>query len=178
MMPKHWVAVAALVASCLGLLPVLADTPAGLEPLQFLLGDWQAEGGGQPGAARGGFTFDASLQGRVIVRTNYAEYAATAAKPATRHDDLMLIYASEPGELRADYYDSEGHVIRYRGSAPTASALVLVSDIVKGAPRFRLTYKLRADGVLEGQFEIAPPGKPEGFGPYVTWTSRRKSTGK
>ena len=178
MMSKPWLGVAVVVASSLGLLPVVAETPTGLEPLQFLLGDWQAEGGGQPGAAKGGFTFEASLQGRVIVRTNYAEYPATADKPATRHDDLMMVYASETGELRADYYDSEGHVIRYRGRVPTPSALVLVSDSVNGAPRFRLTYKLRADGVLDGQFEIAPPGKPEGFGPYLAWTSRRKSTGK
>jgi hypothetical protein len=90
----------------------------------------------------------------------------------------MVLYSSEPGELRADYYDSEGHVIRYTGNTPSAGELTLVSDVVSGAPRFRLSYRLRANGVLEGRFEIAPPGKPESFGPYLTWTARRRTSGK
>jgi P2-related tail formation protein len=174
MMRVPWVAVAALLAMRLGSLTAAAETLTGLEPLHSLLGDWQAEGGGKPGEASGGFTFAASLQGRVIVRTNYAEYPATADKPASRHDDLMVLFATESGALRADYYDSEGHVIRYAGSATATGEVVLVSEVVGGAPRFRLTYKLRADGSLDGRFEIAPPGKPEAFGPYLAWTARRR----
>jgi hypothetical protein len=137
----------------------------GLEPVRFLLGEWQASGGGKPGEASGGFTFAPSLQDRVIIRSNYAEYPATGDKPASRHDDLMVIYATESGEVRADYYDSEGHVIRYAGSSPAMDELVLVSEASNGAPRFRLTYKLGADGVLDGRFEVAPPGKPDSYGP-------------
>ena len=149
--------------------------PEGLAPLRFLLGDWQANGGGKPGEASGGFTFAASLQDRVIVRTNYAEYPAAGDKAASRHDDLMVLYATESGELRGDYYDSEGHVIRYVGTTPSPGELILVSEVSSGAPRFRLTYKLRADGGLDGRFEVASPGKPESFGPYLAWTSHRKS---
>ena len=105
-------------AVVLGHVPVRAAPPKGLEPLRFLLGDWQADGGGKPGEASGGFTFASGLQERVIVRTNYAEYLAAADKPSSRHDDLMVLYAAESGEIRADYYDSEGHVIRYAGSTP------------------------------------------------------------
>jgi hypothetical protein len=177
-MRTGWVVLAAFVACGIGGSPVGAAAPKGLEPLGFLLGDWQADGGGKPGEASGGFTFAPSLQERVIVRTNYAEYPAASGKPASRHDDLMVLYATELGELRADYYDNEGHVIRYVGSTPKAGELILVSEISSGAPRFRLTYKLGADGVLVGQFEVAPPGKPDSFGPYLAWTSRRKTRGK
>ena len=158
--------------------PASVAVPKGLEPLRFLLGDWQADGGGKPGEASGGFTFAPTLQDRVIVRTNYAEYPATADKPASRHDDLMVLYATESGGLRADYYDNEGHVIRYAGSIPSASELTLVSEVVNGAPRFRLSYRLGADGILDGRFEIAPPGKPESFGTYLAWTARRRNAGK
>ena len=42
------------------------------------------------------------------------------------------------------------------------------------APRFRLTYT-RADAArLKLKFEIAPPGKPDQFAPYIEATARRK----
>jgi hypothetical protein len=172
-MTMAWCVAAAVVAASMD-----AEVPKGLAPLGFLLGDWQAEGGGKPGEAKGGFAFARSLQDRVIVRTNHAEYPSAADKPSSRHDDLMVLYATESGELRADYYDSEGHVIRYVGSAPSAGELTLVSEVVSGAPRFRLSYKLGSDGLLVGRFEIAPPGKPESFGPYLAWTAQRKDAGR
>jgi hypothetical protein len=177
-MRHAWFVVAALAAGSLVSPPAAAVAPKGIEALRFLLGDWQAEGGGKPGEASGGFSFTFSLQDRVIVRTNHADYPATADKPASRHDDLMVLYGTEPGGLRADYYDSEGHVIRYTGNADAAGEVSLASEISSGSPRFRLSYKLRADGALDGRFEIAPPGQPEAFGPYLAWTARRRNPGK
>jgi len=142
-----------------------------LEPLAFLLGDWEAVGGGQPGQGVGSATFAPGLQGRVIMRTSYATYPA-AARLATRHDDLMIIYAAEDGSLRADYYDNEGHVIRYTVSVPGPGQASFVSDVVAGAPRYRLSYTLDRGGVLRGEFGIAPPGSPDAFTSYLTWESR------
>jgi hypothetical protein len=88
----------------------------------------------------------------------------------------MVLYAADDGKLRADYYDSEGHVIRYSASVPGEGQLTLVSDPASAGPRFRLGYKLKADGTLDGSFEIAPPGKPDTFQPYLSWTGRRKGT--
>ncbi len=166
---------ALLVAFFIADASAVAAPPKGLEALSFLIGDWQAQGGGKPGEASGGFSFAPGLQDRVVVRTSYAEYPATADKPSSRHDDLMVLYATDAGEIRADYYDSEGHVIRYVGNAASAGQFSLVSELVTGAPRFRLSYKLNPDGTLDGRFDVAPPGKPESFGPYLSWTSRRKS---
>src|SRR4051794_33511311 len=80
-----------------------------LSPLHFLVGDWRAieTAPGETGA----FAFKLSVQDRVIIRTNEAVDAAHAQRPASRHDDLMVIYA-EDGSLKADYFDNEGHVIR------------------------------------------------------------------
>jgi hypothetical protein len=142
----------------------------GLKPLAFLLGDWEAA----PGSAgeTGATSFRSSVQGRVIVRTNDATYPAANGKPASRHDDLMVI-AAEGSTLRADYFDNEGHVIRYSVESPAAAQVSFVSDVKANEPRYRLRYSMNADGTLTGQFDIAPPGKPEDFTRYLTWSARR-----
>ena len=155
---------------------VAAAEPAELQPLAFLVGEWEASGSGQPGVGAGTAVFSPGLQDRVILRTSYAEYPATGGKPGSRHDDLMIIYVGPGGGVRADYYDNEGHVIRYTVHSPAAGHAVFLSEAADGEPRFRLSYKLEPDSVLAGEFEIAPPGTPEAFKSYLTWQSR-KATG-
>jgi hypothetical protein len=156
---------------------VYAEVPKELEPLEFLLGEWEASGGGKPGEAAGGATFARGLQGRVIIRTSYAEYSASAQAPASRHDDLMVIYAGDGAAIRADYYDNEGHVIRYAVTVAGPGEVSFVSEIASGAPRFRLSYRLDSDGILNGEFAMAPPGKPEAFARYLGWESRKAASG-
>src|SRR5881397_638086 len=88
----------------------LAQSAALLAPLQFLLGEWK--GVGDQAGATGGFTFAPGVQDRIIVRTNYSNTPASDGRAASRHDDLMVIYV-EGRMLKADYFDNEGHVIRY-----------------------------------------------------------------
>jgi hypothetical protein len=143
---------------------------APMRPLAFLLGDWLAAPGSS--GETGGFSFKPAVQGRLLVRTNYASYPATADKPALRHDDLMVI-AADGDVVRADYFDSEGHIIRYLAQSIQAGQVVLVSEIKPNEPRYRLRYTANADGTLAGQFDVAPPGKPEAFAPYLAWSARR-----
>jgi hypothetical protein len=107
----------------------------------------------------------------VIVRRNRAAYPASGSRAISVHDDLMVVYPQEKG-LRADYYDSEGHVIRYSIQTPDGSRAVFMSDVQAGSPRYRLTYTL-SDGKLNGRFEVAPPDAPDAFRPYLSWTSHR-----
>lgn len=128
-------------------------------PAQFLIGHWTGEGSGQPGAGTGAFSFTPDLQGKVLIRRSFAEYPAAGDKPASRHDDLMVIYRGDTaGELRAVYFDSEDHVIRYSGT-PTADGVVFVSDGPAGEVRYRLTYTATGKDKLRVLFEIAAPGK-------------------
>ncbi len=85
----------------------------------------------------------------------------------------MVIYTAPPDGVRADYYDNEGHVIRYVVHSPAAGEAVFLSEGAGGEPRFRLRYLLDAAGVLKGEFAIAPPVAPESFKPYLTWDSRK-----
>jgi len=73
----------------------------------------------------------------------------------------MIVYLD--GDQRAIYFDSEGHVIHYTVSTPTANTVVFES---KDAPGYRLTYAL--DGKkLNGKFDVG--GKT-----YLTWTAVKK----
>ena len=149
--------------------PIRGQSPAPLAPLQFLLGEW--EGIGDQAGETGGFTFARSVQDHVIVRTNYSNTPASGGKPASRHDDLMVIY-DDGGIVKAEYFDSEGHVIRYIAVAKAGEVLFL-SDVKASEPRYRLTYTRGSATTLIGKFDVAPPGKPDAFAPYLSWTARK-----
>jgi hypothetical protein len=169
---------APVAASTTTAAPAATSAPVELEPFAFLIGEWPASGTGQPGAGTGTATFTRGVQDKVIVRASYADYPAAAGKPASRHDDLMVIYAAPGGGARADYYDSEGHVIHYVVQSTAPGQAVFLSDAAAGGgPRFRLAYTLASPGVLKGEFAIAPPGTPETFKPYLTWESHKKTEG-
>ena len=115
---------------------VRGQSSAPLASFQFLIGQW--EGTGDQAGATGGFTFAPGVQDRVIVRTNYSNTPATGGKPASRHDDLMVIYI-DAGVVKADYFDSENHVIRYVAEARSGEVMFL-SEVKPSEPRYRLTY--------------------------------------
>lgn len=119
-------------------------------------------GSGNPGDAVSGKTsFYFDLGKKILVRKNRAEFASKqAGGQNTVHEDLMIIYP-QPGEsgFRADYFDNEGHVIHYNVSFPVKQpSIVLESEGTEQIPRFRLTYELGTDGIMNTEFSIAPPG--------------------
>jgi hypothetical protein len=140
-------------------------------PIAFLIGEWTGEGGGGPGQGSGGFSFLPDQGGKILIRKNRADYPASKDQPAFSHTDLMIVY-NEPGEtkLRAIYFDMEDHVIHYRVEPSTdGNSVVFVSD------NFRLAYRKTGPDRLALKFEIAPPGKPGAYAPYIEATARRKA---
>ena len=143
--------------------------------LQYLIGTWTGEGGGAPGQSAGSFSFTPDLQGKVLVRKSRAEYSATKDKPASTHDDLMIVFR-EPdenaeGALRAIYFDSEGHVIRYAVTM-FGDRIIFTSEPSRSAPQYRFTYARQSASELRMKFEIAAPGK--GFATYLEGAAKRK----
>jgi hypothetical protein len=143
------------------------------EMFDFLLGSWTGEGSGEPGQGSGGFVFEASLDGNLISRRSHAEYPASKDRPAVNHQDFMAVYP-EGGQVRADYFDNEGHVIHYTVSFAHESATVtFLSPVVEGQPRYRLVYRPLSKDRVEVAFEIAPPDKANAFTTYVKGVSLR-----
>jgi hypothetical protein len=147
-----------------------AQSRAKLSTLNFLLGDWDAIE--LPRGESGAFNFSLAVQDRIIVRTNYAKYPARDGKPATRHDDLMVIFV-EGDALKADYFDSEQHVIHYLVQPRGPRDVVFVSEAKAGEPRYRLSYTLAANGHLKGTFETASSEAPDDYKPLLAWTARK-----
>ena len=143
--------------------------PAAWKKLDFLLGKWTGVAGEKDtplGAGQGAFSFEPQLNQKIIVRHNTAAYDS-----GTRHDDLMVIYLDAPNDTpRAIYFDTEGHTIRYNLAFPAAGTAVFESDGTQPGPRYRLTYWMER-GVLNGKFEVAPPGAD--FKTYMSWTSKK-----
>jgi hypothetical protein len=149
-----------------------AEIPDAWKPFQFLLGDWVGSGSGKPGENSGEFSLKFDLDQKILVRRNRNQLAPNAKQGGAVHEDLMIIYP-QPGNgpFQAEYFDSEGHVIHYAISFVDHTA-VFESDGPTTAPRFKLSYDLKPDGLLGINFAIAPPGKP--FQTYVSGTAKRK----
>jgi len=148
----------------------------GWTSLQFLLGEWTGEGTGTEGAGGGGCSFTMDLKDNVIVRKNWARYPATKDRPALSHDDLMIIYRDSPATpLKAIFFDTEGHTIRYDVNVSAdQNAIEFLSEVLPGAPRYRLTYWNGGTRDVKLKFEIAPAAKPEAFATYITGELHRK----
>ncbi|HMA34385.1 MAG TPA: hypothetical protein VKY74_07860 [Chloroflexia bacterium] len=145
-------------------------------PWRELFGRWVGTGDGTPGQGTGWFTFALDLQGQILVRTNHAEYPATASQPAYVHDDLLIVYQDPAGAAgRAIYFDNEGHVIDYTTITVTEHTVQLLSAPVPALPRYRLTYTPTGPDALTLTFEIAPPGAPEAFVRYIEAQARREA---
>src|ERR1019366_7193720 len=120
-------------------------------PVQFLAGRWTGEGGGGPGQGAGSFSFEPDLQGKVLVRKNLAEYPPANGKPGFRHDDLTIVYR-EGGQLKAIYFDSEAHVIRYDVKG-VEGGVAFVTEAGASGPRYRLTYTSSGKDALKIKFD-------------------------
>jgi hypothetical protein len=142
-----------------------------LDCLHFLVGTWTGDSTGTD-RGTGFFRFESKMNGRVLLRTNHADYPAQDGHPETVHDDFMAIEAGASG-LKATFVDNEGNAILYSVQCGEGGkSAVFLSPAESGRPQFRLSYRLADEASLEGLFEIAPPGGA--FTPYKRWIGRPK----
>src|SRR5579871_4037845 len=105
-----------LILLCQGGLALASAEDDPWSDFRFLMGEWTAAG--SPAQGTGGFTFATELEGKILVRRNRAELPAAAGRPAGKHEDLMVLYRESGGkQVKAMYFDNEGHVIPYTVSA-------------------------------------------------------------
>lgn len=137
----------------------------------WLMGEWKGEGSGQPGDGGGTFSFKNELDGKILVRKSHSEYPANGNRPATVHDDLMIVSLDLNGKpTKAIYFDNEGHTINYNIEYRDAS-IIMTSEKSSNSPIFRLTYSLLANQMVNTKFEMSQDG--EKFVPYVEGKSKK-----
>jgi hypothetical protein len=137
------------------------------EKWNYLIGEWVGEHTGKPGLGDGKFSFQTDLDGKILVRKSRTVFPASTSSAELVHDDLMIIYLGGGDNAQeAIYFDNEGHTIKYKVSF-TEKSIVLTSNIIANAPRFRFTYTAIDDKTVNASFEIATPQAPEEFKMYL-----------
>ena len=154
--------------------PIFAqDVNNGWEKWQYMLGEWKGEGSGQPGEGSGMFTLKPKLEGNILERKGRTVIAATASKPASVHEDVMIIYKNREGNpVKAIYFDNESHVINY-DITYSDNKIFLTSEANPAMPRFRLTYERLEEKGLNIRFELAMPNAPDDFKLYIEGKNKK-----
>ena len=141
--------------SCFGQDKMQENISQKWEKLRWLLGAWKGEGTGKPGEGAGTFAFYADLDGDIIVRKNHTEFPAAQNKPATVHDDLMVIYTDQKTKSQAAiYFDNEGHTINYSVTY-LDNSVVFTSERSGNIPAFRLTYTPEGKDTVDITFDMS-----------------------
>ncbi len=152
----------------------------GLEALKYLIGTWADESRtGEPGtASAGGETWHLAVGDEILEREGWCEFPALGNRPAFRHEDLLVVFVDSDTEVRAMFWDSEGHTIHYRDvhPDPDGKGVGFVSDPALPGPRQWLQYRFDEPDRLSAVFSIHGPGAP-GFSPYLRWSSVRRPSG-
>jgi hypothetical protein len=169
---KKYFVVAVLMA--LAVQPIFAQEASSVwGKWQYLLGEWQGAGSGQPGDGNGSFTLKPKLGGNILERKSKTEFAATATSPALIHEDVMIVYKSSDGTPgKAIYFDNEGHAIQYNITYAD-NKIILTSDVNSTMPRFRLSYEMLDKNLVNIRFEMAMPNAPEQFKLYLEGKSKK-----
>lgn len=136
---------------------------------KWLTGDWIGEGAGQPGTGQGSFSFFFDLDSNILTRKSHSEYPAEGNRPATIHDDLMIVYPGNDA-TKAVYFDNEGHTIFYSVTY-FRNSIVLTSEKAQNMPVFRLTYTLLDSGLVNTRFEMSQDGQK--YIPYIEGNSKK-----
>ncbi len=125
----------------------------------YLIGEWRGEGSGNPGMGEGSFSFNFDLGKNILVRKNHTIFPATENRPASVHDDLLIIYKNMKGEAdKAIYFDNEKHTINYSVAA-SDDKLIFTSEKIAGVPVFRLTYSPLGTDKVNIKFEMSQDGQ-------------------
>ena len=145
---------------------------AGWTKWDKLLGDWVGEGSGKPGQGDGTFTFKTDLDNKILIRKGHTEFQATDKKPASTHDDLMIISLDSKNiPSKAVYFDNESHTINYNISY-AGDTIVLTSEKIFNFPVFRLNYLLLDNETVNIKFEMSRDGVS--FMTYIEGISKKR----
>lgn len=168
MKPAFLVATLLLIA-----FPTLAaDPPAGLRPLDFLIGRWRGTSSGEPGNGTVERECERILGGRFIECRSTVTYPPQEKNPKGEVHVERAIYSFDKSakKLVLRQFHGEGFVNTYVQGDALAFTTVSIENIPAGW-RARETYEVRSADSFVETFELAEAGKE--FGVYSASTLER-----
>ena len=150
----------------------VAEPPAGLKPLEFLIGTWRGTSSGEPGNGTVERECARVLNDRFVECRTTVTYPAQEKKPKGEVHVERAIYSfdKKAKKLRLRQFHGEGFVNSYVEAAPLTFETVEIENIPAGW-RARETYKQPSADAYEETFELSGPGKE--FAVYSRSTLQR-----
>jgi len=142
-----------------------ADSPAGLQQLDVLIGHWRGTSTGQMGTGTVDRECERILEGRFIECRSTVTYPAQEKNPKGEVHVERAIYSFDESakKIVLRQFHGEGFVNTYVQGDALAFTTTTIENIPPGW-QARETYELRSPDSLSETFELAAPGKP--FGVY------------
>ena len=134
--------------------------------LKAFVGEWNGEGGGQPGKGKYERSYQFILNKRFIEIKNKSTYEPTTQHPNGEvHEDIgYFSYDNSRKTFMLRQFHIESFVIQYKidSISPDRKTIVFISESIENIPsgyRAKETYRLVSDNEIEETFEIAEPNK-------------------
>jgi hypothetical protein len=134
--------------------------------LKPFVGEWEGEGGGQPGKGKYERSYQFILNKRFIEIRNKSTYEPTTQHPKGEvHEDIgYFSYDNSRKTFMLRQFHVESFVIQYKidSISPDKKTIVFISESIENIPtgyRAKETYRLISDNEIEETFEIAEPNK-------------------
>lgn len=148
--------------------------------VNFFVGEWHGEGGGEPGIGKYERSYHPTLNGNFIEIHNKSSYPPTEKNPKGEvHEDVGYIFYDKGRKtflLRQFHIEGFANDYVLESIAPDKKTLVYVSELIVNIPkgwRAKETYRILSDKEFEETFELSPPDKPFEVYSKVKFTRKR-----
>lgn len=137
-----------------------------LEPVKFLVGEWEGRGEGKSGISKVSHDFQFIMKARYLHMKTKAVFEPQDKNPEGEvHEDWgFFSYDQSRKKIVLRQFHIEGFINQYvlEEISEEEKKLVFVSELIESAPpglEARLTFKLLNADTLEVNFELAFPGR-------------------
>lgn len=148
-------------------------------PVNYFVGHWTGEGGGEPGTGKYDRSYQATLNGNFVEVRNKSTYPPTEKNPKGEvHEDIGYIFYDKARKtflLRQLHVEGFANDYVLESVSPDKKNLIFTSEGIINIPkgwRARETYRIIGPNEFEETFELSAPDKP--FSVYTKVKFTRK----
>jgi len=136
-------------------------------PINYFVGTWSGEGGGEPGLGKYERSYQPTLKGNFIEIRNKSTYPPTEKNPkGEMHEDIGYLFYDKSRKtflLRQLHIEGFANDYMLESISADKKTLIYTTESIVNIPkgwRARETYHILNKNEFEETFELAPPDKP------------------